>query len=485
MLASNILTSRAARALVGAAGVLALGAGALVAAGGNATAAGGTNLIANGSFEGTGAGDLSGWAATTAGTLALASGGADGSFSAKVTATATAQFAISGVTKAAKTIPVGQSFRANAKIKLAGTNHSKPVCLQLLEQTSTATVQTASQCVTPSAGWVAFPAVTLKTTTAGSGVSYRIRQASGTAGDAWQVDAVSVVNTDVTAPGAVTGVTATVAAGPKVTLKWTKPAGAYAIKIFRNHKTTANATVVGASSWTDPTATEGNYYSYQLQAVDFAGNASALTGNVKATTPFTSAATAQSRWTMDETTGSTANDVLGSNDGSIQGGVTKGQVGKIGTAFAFNGTSGQIVIGDAASLNPGAKRVQMRMYMKTTSKPLATDPTSPDFDLYRKGKVPGNEYKMEIQPDGRLSCTFDGSLDHQTIFAGPALNDGAWHLVSCSKEDNSITLSVDGVSWSKTVTIGSISNTEPLVLGAYPGFDFFKGTIDQTYLRIG
>ena len=482
MLARNILTSRAGRVLVGAVGAVALGAGVLVAAGGGATAAGGTNLLANGSFEGAGSGDLAGWAGTTAAAVTLVNGGAaEGSFSAKVEATGAAQFAIYGVQKAAKTIPVGQTFKANAKVKVVGSNSGKPVCLQLLEQTSTTTVQTASQCVTPSTAWVAFPTVTIKTTTAGSGLAYRIRQNTGTPGDAWQVDAVSIVNPDVTAPAAVTGATATVATGPKVTLSWTKATGAYAYKIFRNHKQSPTATVIGATTWTDSGVTQGNFYSYQIQAVDFAGNASALTPDVLAQTPWTTKAVAAARWNMDETTGAVADDALGTNDGQIQGGVTKGQPGVFGTSFGFNGTTGQIIVPNSASLNPGADRVQMRMFVKTTSLPAA----GVDFDLYRKGKVPGNEYKMEIQPDGRLSCTFDGSLDHQTIFAGPKLNDGKWHYVVCTKEDNSITLTVDKVSWSKTVTIGSISNDQPLVLGAYPNFDFFKGNLDHTSFRVG
>jgi len=52
-----------------------------------------------------------------------------------------------------------------------------------------------------------------------------------------------------------------------------------------------------------------------------------------------------SHWTFDETSGTTAADAHGPNPGAISGGVTLGVPGAIGTAFDFDGGSGQVDVG--------------------------------------------------------------------------------------------------------------------------------------------
>ena len=39
------------------------------------------------------------------------------------------------------------------------------------------------------------------------------------------------------------------------------------------------------------------------------------------------------------------------------------------------------------------------------------------------------------------------------------------------------------MSWS--VNIGSISNSAPVVIGAHPGSEFFKGWLDEARIQIG
>jgi hypothetical protein len=51
------------------------------------------------------------------------------------------------------------------------------------------------------------------------------------------------------------------------------------------------------------------------------------------------------------------------------------------------------------------------------------------------------------------------------------------------KERSAIKLMVDGKTFSQSVTIGSISNSDPLVLGAHPGSEFFKGTLDEASIE--
>jgi exopolysaccharide biosynthesis protein len=100
-------------------------------------------------------------------------------------------------------------------------------------------------------------------------------------------------------------------------------------------------------------------------------------------------------------------------------------------------------------------------------------------------------YKLEIRPDNRAVCRFVGSNTTSTgllIHAGPVLKDGKWHTLTCQKTATQITLVVDGTAHAKNGTVGSISNSGPLVLGAKNGrkyTDFYNGDLDEVSVSIG
>ena len=93
---------------------------------------------------------------------------------------------------------------------------------------------------------------------------------------------------------------------------------------------------------------------------------------------------------------------------------------------------------------------------------------------------------MEYQPSGQVSCGFKGSVDHNDLAAGPALDDGTWHTVQCVKTSSSIKVIVDGQTFSKSATIGSIANTAPVLIGAHSsGSETFNGSLDEASIQIG
>jgi hypothetical protein len=195
-----------------------------------------------------------------------------------------------------------------------------------------------------------------------------------------------------------------------------------------------------------------------------------------------SAATPVAVWHMDETSGTTMVDAAGDNDGVLHS-VTLGVTGKSGTAYGFDGKSSYVSVPSDASLNPGTANVTITVSLKTTSLP-----SSADWDLVRKGdyKTPGGEWKVELQPEGQASCGFKGSSSYRFLQAGPeTLADGEWHTVTCTKTTSAIKLTVDGQTYSKSGKVGSISNTQPIVIGAYPGKEFFKGTLDEVSITKG
>lgn len=185
-------------------------------------------------------------------------------------------------------------------------------------------------------------------------------------------------------------------------------------------------------------------------------------------------------WHMDEPSGTVMHDAIGRHNGTLSG-VTPGVPGFAGTAFAFSGSS-FVSVPSAPDLNPGRANITITVRLKATSVPA-----TPDWDLIRKGLFTsaGGEYKVEYQPSGQASCGFVGSTGSRELIAGPALNDGAWHTVQCARTPAAIVLVVDGQPFSMAGTVGVISNTSAMAIGARPASEFFQGSLDEASVSVG
>jgi Concanavalin A-like lectin/glucanases superfamily len=186
---------------------------------------------------------------------------------------------------------------------------------------------------------------------------------------------------------------------------------------------------------------------------------------------------------MDETSGSTMFDSIGSNNGTLTH-VTEGQPGFLNLAYGFNGSSSYVSVPSANGLNPGSAAVTMTIHLQTTGTPPAPPA---DWDVFRKGlyTTPGGELKMEFQQSGQPSCGFEGSGGYSELVAGPRINDGRWHTVQCVKTSSAIKVVVDGTTYSQSASLGSIANTASVVIGARPGSDWYHGALDEASLQIG
>jgi hypothetical protein len=188
-------------------------------------------------------------------------------------------------------------------------------------------------------------------------------------------------------------------------------------------------------------------------------------------------------WHMDETSGSTMFDSMNSHDGSLHS-VALGLPGSSGLAYGFNGSSSYVAVPTASDLNPSASNITITIHIDTTGSP---PPPPADWDLIRKGlyTTSGGEFKMEFQQTGKASCGFAGSSNYAELTAGPAINDGQWHTIQCVKTASAIELIVDGTTFSQAADIGSIANTEDVVIGARPGSDWYSGSLDEASIQIG
>jgi hypothetical protein len=195
-------------------------------------------------------------------------------------------------------------------------------------------------------------------------------------------------------------------------------------------------------------------------------------------------------WHLDETSGSSAADAVGGHTGTLHH-VTVGVPGFKGSAFRFDGTRSYVDVPSSTSLNPGSAPITFEVHVRYTVTPPKT--STADYDVLRKGTASDSAqfYKLEIRPDNRAVCRFVGSKTTKSgilIHTGPALNDGRWHTIRCAKAASSISLTVDGRTFTRTGRVGSISNTGPLTLGAKPGSpfsDFYNGDLDEVSIRIG
>jgi hypothetical protein len=247
----------------------------------------------------------------------------------------------------------------------------------------------------------------------------------------------------------------------------------------------ATCTPVGGttSSYTLVDADVGSTIQVTVTASNSGGSASATSNPtaVVAAAPANPAGLV-ALWHMDEPAGSTVmRDSVGTHNGTLQN-VQPGQPGGFsGLAYKFAGSS-QVLVPNAADLNAGAAKLTVTIHMKATAVPA-----TPDWDLIRKGVFTsaGGEFKVEYQPSGQATCGFNTSTNYAELTAGPALNNGQWHTVQCVKTSTGIQLVVDGQTFSKAASLGTISNTVQVVVGAHPNSEFFQGLLDEASIQIG
>jgi hypothetical protein len=200
-------------------------------------------------------------------------------------------------------------------------------------------------------------------------------------------------------------------------------------------------------------------------------------------TPAQAIPTVSGLWHMDESVGTTLLDASGlGNDGvATTISFVKPGFDGAGGAYSFNGVS-KVVIPNSPSLNPGTADIVLTVHVKTSVLPGPVG----DYDILRK-KQNGQIYKMEIINSGQAYCQFKGTLANGVVKGGGNVVDGQWHKIVCAKSASQVSLTVDGLTVAtKTITVGSISNTIGVYLGRKPdGTDAYTGWMDEASIEIG
>ncbi len=191
-------------------------------------------------------------------------------------------------------------------------------------------------------------------------------------------------------------------------------------------------------------------------------------------------------WRMNETSGRMLDSSPNNNNGAPT------NVAQRGSTYGFNGSTSRVVVPDARSLDPRANGITLTARVRVTDKPMDDD----SYDVVRKGFVdtPGGDYKMEIKRSardrtvGQLHCFFKGDRGSVARIAGPDVVDGRWHTLRCAKTGGSVVARVDGRSFARTGSAGSIANAMNVMVGAKTvdprPDDVFDGSMDYVGIDI-
>ena len=184
-----------------------------------------------------------------------------------------------------------------------------------------------------------------------------------------------------------------------------------------------------------------------------------------------------SYYPLDETTGTTANDVASVYNGVISGSPTLGATGKIGTSYDFTFTSGQGV----TITNPltGLTTYTMSCWFNTSA-PIITDARPLLFANGSNNGATGAGPAFKLGEAGKLNI-----LIHGFGWGSPSVstyNDGVWHLAVFTKNGNDYNLYIDGGATAvSTLTTASGSFGIFSFIGSrHTGVEGFEGKIDET-----
>jgi hypothetical protein len=146
----------------------------------------------------------------------------------------------------------------------------------------------------------------------------------------------------------------------------------------------------------------------------------------------------------------------------------------------------RIVQANSSSLNPGSGTYTVSLRYRTTQ----------HFgNIVQKGQAgsAGGYFKIE-NPHGQINCVFrgvvSGKLVRKAVTSPAVLSNGAFHVATCTRTANAVTLTIDGsVVDTAHGSTGNISNARPVTIGGKLNCnqttvtcDYYTGDIDWVRL---
>jgi hypothetical protein len=141
-----------------------------------------------------------------------------------------------------------------------------------------------------------------------------------------------------------------------------------------------------------------------------------------------------------------------------------------GRAYSFSRPVAYIQTSASPTVNPGTSSFSYSVSMQLP----ASTVFSHDLSLVRRGssKFGGAYYKMEMVYNSssgnmHLECAYRDQTGVRGFVStsGNALNDGAWHTLTCSKTRTTVSLTKDGRVYTRPASLGNLSSQQPLFFG--------------------
>jgi hypothetical protein len=256
-----------------------------------------------------------------------------------------------------------------------------------------------------------------------------------------------------------------------VSLSWTASTdnvGVAGYRIYRNGSLVATSQ---ATSYLDSGLSPQTTYTYAVSAYDAAGNVSALSAPVSATTPSAPPPSSPvAAYSFSEGTGTTAGDTSGYGNTGTIGNATWTVAGKYGSALVFNGSSARVTIPHSASL-------ALTTGMTLEAWVYPTNVSAAWRDVIMKGS---DEYYLVATSSSGPPAVAGSNLGGALI-GSSALPANTWSHLAGTYDGTTLRLYVNGVQVASRAQTGSIATTtNPLQIGGDSSFgQYFQGTIDE------
>jgi len=316
---------------------------------------------------------------------------------------------------------------------------------------------------------------------AGTSYSYRVRaaDAAGNLGAYSNIASATTPTPDTTAPSAPTGLSATAASSAQINLAWTASTDNVGVTGYRVERcqgagcvTFAQVATPTGTSFSDTGLIAGTSYSYQVRAADAAGNLSAYSNVASATTSNVPLGLVAA-YAFNEGSGTTVADVSGNNNNGTIGAATWTTAGKFGSALMFNGTSAQVTVPNATSLQLTTGMTLEAWVFPTGS--LAS------WRAVLDKNVDGYYLMASSDPNNRPAVGGTWTGGNQNTAAPTALALNAWTHLAATFDGATVRLYVNGAqvaSQAQTTPLATTTGTLQIGGDSYPN-EFFAGGIDE------
>jgi len=185
-----------------------------------------------------------------------------------------------------------------------------------------------------------------------------------------------------------------------------------------------------------------------------------------------------------------ANNVLGTNNGTLQGGATASAAGLVGTAFSFGGTNSFVQVPDSAVLKPTNFTIEAWVrFTSLDSAGLGGSPAGEQYIIFKQNTRSGDFEGFDLGKDRMgTNDVFRFLVSSSTgqavqLQSATFISANVWYHLACTRGSNFLQLYVNGQLERQTnVAFAQNYGTLPLFFGT-SGQSYwdhkFKGLLDE------